>query len=209
MSFYKLYLKRFFDIIFSTLILLVLAIPIAVIAVLNLLLSGSPVFFRQKRVGRYGRLFTVYKFRTMVNRINNDSPVTIGGDSRVTPFGRLMRKFKLDELPQIWNVLKGDMSFVGARPDVPGYMDKLKDRERILLESRPGVTGPATLKYRNEEELLARQADPESYNDDVIYPDKVRINLEYLQRCSFWLDLKIILITIGVFKESPENFWKE
>ena len=124
------------------------------------------------------------------------SSVSVAGESRITPLGAKLRKYKLDELPELWNVLIGDMSFVGPRPDVPGYADKLEGEARAILKLKPGITGPASLKYRNEEEILAQQPDPIKYNDEVIYPDKVRINLEYLRHWSFWLDIKVIVHTI-------------
>ena len=158
-------------------------------------MPGGPVFFTQKRVGRHGKLFTLVKFRTMaVNHAGNS--ISVKGESRITPLGATLRKYKLDELPGLWNVLKDDMSFVGPRPDVPGYADQLTGEERKILKLRPGITGPASMKYANEEEILAQQPDPVKYNDEVIYPDKVRINLEYLKRQSFFLDLKIIVFTV-------------
>lgn len=127
---------------------------------------------------------------------HNGSSVSVAGESRITPLGAVLRKYKLDELPELWNVLIGDMSFVGPRPDVPGYADKLKGDDRDILLLKPGITGPATLKYRNEEELLATQPDPQAYNDNVIYPDKVRINLDYLHTHTILGDIKIIFKTL-------------
>ena len=124
------------------------------------------------------------------------SSVSVAGESRITPLGAKLRKYKLDELPELWNVLKGDMSFVGPRPDIPGYADALVGEDREMLQLRPGITGPATLKYRNEEELLASVEDPQKYNDEVIFPDKVRINRYYLHHYSFWLDIKMIFATV-------------
>ena len=145
----------------------------------------GPVFFVQQRVGRHGKLFKLVKFRTMsVN--HNGGSISVKGESRITPFGKKLRNYKLDELPELWNVLKGEMSFVGPRPDVPGYADKLKGEDRKILLLKPGITGPASMKYTNEEEILAQQEDPVKYNNEVIYPDKVRINLEYLQRRTFF-----------------------
>lgn len=155
----------------------------------------GPVIFKQKRVGRNGRLFTVYKFRSMING-GNWSSVSVAGESRITPLGAKLRRYKLDELPELWNVLIGDMSFVGPRPDVPGYADNLKGNDRKILLLRPGITGPASLKYRNEEDLLAQQADPQKYNDEVIFPDKVRINVYYLEHYSFIKDIEMIVCTI-------------
>lgn len=158
-------------------------------------MPGAPVLFRQKRVGRHGSLFTLVKFRTMTP-VHSGSSVSVAGESRITPLGATLRKYKLDELPKLWNVLRGDMSFVGPRPDVPGYADKLSGADRAILELKPGITGPATLKYRNEEELLASQPDPCRYNDEVIFPDKVKINLSYLSNRSFMGDIRIIMRTL-------------
>lgn len=158
-------------------------------------MPGAPVLFRQSRVGQHGRLFTLVKFRTMVPSHGGDS-VSVAGQSRITPLGRVLRRWKLDELPELWNVLKGDMSFVGPRPNVPGYADRLEGSDRRVLELKPGITCPATLKYRNEEELLAAQENPRDYNDRVIFPDKVRMNLEYLATRTMRGDIAIILQTI-------------
>ncbi len=156
--------------------------------------DGSPLF-KQKRVGKNGKLFTMVKFRTM-SVSHSGSSVSVAGEARITPLGAFLRKYKIDELPELWNVLVGDMSFVGPRPDVEGYADKLKGEERKVLELRPGITGPASLKYANEEEILAKVENPKEYNDKVIYPDKVKINLDYYHNHSFIGDLKLILKTI-------------
>lgn len=158
-------------------------------------MPGGPVIFTQKRVGQHGKLFTMYKFRSMTVS-HNGSTVSVKGESRITPLGANLRKYKLDELPELWNVLIGDMSFVGPRPDVLGYADKLEGDDRRMLLLKPGITGPASLKYRNEEELLAEQENPKKYNDEVLFPDKVRINIEYLDNWSFWNDIKIIIYTV-------------
>lgn len=158
-------------------------------------MPGGPVIFTQNRVGQHGKLFTMYKFRSMTVS-HNGSTVSVKGESRITPLGANLRKYKLDELPELWNVLIGDMSFVGPRPDVPGYADKLEGDDRRMLLLKPGITGPASLKYRNEEELLAEQENPKKYNDEVLFPDKVRINIEYLDNWSFWNDIKIIIYTV-------------
>jgi len=156
--------------------------------------DGSP-FFKQKRVGFNGKLFTMVKFRTMSVR-HGGSSVSIAGEARITPLGAVLRKYKLDELPGLWNVLIGDMSLVGPRPDVPGYADQLKGEDRNILKLRPGITGTASLKYANEEEILAKVNDPIKYNDEVIFPDKVRINLDYYYNHSFFGDIKIICNTV-------------
>lgn len=158
-------------------------------------MSGGSAIFKQKRVGQHGKLFTMYKFRTMIIS-HSGSSVSVKGESRITPLGAKLRKYKLDELPELWNVLIGDMSFVGPRPDVPGYADKVEGESRRILLLKPGITGPASLKYRNEEDLLAEQEDPEKYNDEVLFPDKVKINIEYLDNWSFWNDMKIIIYTV-------------
>ncbi len=159
------------------------------------MMSDGPVIFKQNRVGQFGNLFTLYKFRTM-NINHSGSSVSIKGESRITPLGEKLRKYKIDELPGLWNILKGDMSFVGPRPDVPGFADKLIGNARKILEMKPGLTGPASLKYANEEEILANQEDPIKYNTEVIWPDKIRINLKYYEKRNFLLDLKIIFYTL-------------
>lgn len=175
---------------------LIVLLPLFILLALAVRLSSpGPVLFRQKRVGRYGRPFTLVKFRTM--RINDGAnTVTAGNDERITRTGLFLRRWKLDELPELYNVLAGDMSFVGPRPDVPGYADRLTGDDRRILDLRPGITGPASLKYYDEEEILARVEDPREYNDRVIYPDKVRINLDYLENRSFIGDLKILVKTV-------------
>lgn len=188
--------KRVFDAVAASLGLLILALPLGIIALLVRLASGSPVLFRQERVGKAGRIFHLLKFRTMRVRAQPDSPVTVCGDERITPLGRLLRRHKLDEWPQLWNVLVGEMSLVGPRPDVPGYGDKLEGEARRLLSLRPGLTGPASLAYRNEEEILAQVDDPVRYNNEVIYPHKVRLNLVYLEECSLSRDLYYLVKTI-------------
>lgn len=179
----------FFGIVLLSPILIVISILIRV-----KMPSGS-IIFKQKRIGQHGKLFTMYKFRSMTVN-HSGSSISVKGESRITPLGAKLRKYKLDELPELWNVLIGDMSFVGPRPDVPGYADKLEGEDRRILLLKPGITGPASLKYRNEEELLAQQEDPQKYNDEVLFPDKVRINIEYLDNWSFWNDVKIIIYTI-------------
>ena len=158
-------------------------------------MPGGPIIFKQQRVGQYGKLFTMYKFRSMLVH-HSGSSVSVAGESRITPLGAKLRKYKLDELPELWNVLIGDMSFVGPRPDVPGYADALAGEDREVLKLKPGITGPASLKYRDEEELLAKQDDPIRYNNEVIFPDKVRINRYYLHHYSFVKDIQLIVCTV-------------
>jgi len=188
--------KRILDLAIALPGSLVLAVPAAVVSLLIRIADGSPVLFAQLRVGRHGRLFRLLKFRTMKASSRDETTVTIAGDRRVTRLGTLLRRLKLDELPQLVNVLKGDMSFVGPRPDVPGYLDGLAGDDAVLLELRPGITGPATLVFRNEEELLAEVADPVEYNDRVLYPAKVRINLRYVSEISLLGDLRWMAMTL-------------
>lgn len=189
-------LKYLFDRIVSFVGLLFLWPILIIVAILiRKKMPGGPVLFKQKRVGRNGRLFTMVKFRSMTVS-HSGSSVSVAGESRITPLGAKLRQYKLDELPELWNVLTGDMSFVGPRPDVPGYADKLEGNDRRILQLRPGITGPASLKYRNEEELLAQVDNPQEYNDTVIYPDKIRINLYYLDHYSFMKDIQMIVCTV-------------
>lgn len=189
-------LKFIFDRLMAFIGMLILWPVLLMVAFLiRIKMPGGPVFFKQKRVGRNGKLFTMYKFRSMTVG-HGGSFVSIAGESRITPLGAKLRHYKLDELPELWNVLIGDMSFVGPRPDVPGYADQLKGREREVLKLRPGITGPASLKYRDEEDLLAKQPNPQEYNDEVIFPDKVRLNLYYLHHYSFIKDIEMIFCTV-------------
>lgn len=194
-NFYLTYVKRPFDFLLALLGLFFLSPLIVGLSVWVYLKEGAPVFFLQERVGQYGRLFKVVKFRTM-SLSNDTNPITVSNDSRITPLGAFLRRYKLDELPQLLNVLKGEMSFVGPRPDVPGYADKLEGEERAILFLRPGITGPATLAFRNEEELLSKVSDPKRYNNEVIFPRKVQLNLQYLRQVSLFYDLKIIFATV-------------
>ena len=209
--------KWLFDRVVSLLGLLILWPVLLIVALLvKIKMPGGPAFFVQKRVGKDGKLFNCHKFRTMTVK-HNGSTVSVAGDSRITPFGATLRHYKIDELPGLWDVLRGKMSFVGPRPDVPGYADQLQGDKRRMLELRPGITGPASLKYRDEEELLAdvrnkmkegrylpqEQIDSMKdqelavwYNDHVIYPDKVRINLYYLDNYSFLKDIQMVICTV-------------
>ena len=153
--------------------------------------------FKQERIGQYGKRFNIYKIRTMIETCDEiATSITTANDERILPFGKWLRKTKLDVLFELVNVLKGEMSFVGPRPDVPGYADLLQGSDRKILELKPGITGPASLKYINEEEILANVENPKQYNDEVIYPDKVKINLDYYHNRTFWGDIRIIFKTI-------------
>jgi lipopolysaccharide/colanic/teichoic acid biosynthesis glycosyltransferase len=222
-------LKWIFDRVVSFIGLFFLWAVLLIVAILvKVKMPGGPAFFVQKRVGKGGKLFNCHKFRTMIpvkhaegsNAKKGDkewSSVSVAGDNRITPFGAKLRHWKLDELPGLWDVLIGNMSFVGPRPDVPGYADKLQGDDRDVLKLRPGITGPATLKYRLEDEMLAdvrrlmsegrclpqeqidKMSDQELavwYNDNVIYPDKVRLNCYYYRHYSFIKDIQMILCTV-------------
>ena len=220
-------LKWIFDRVVALIGLLVLWPVLVIVAILiKTKMPGGPAFFVQKRVGKDGKLFDCHKFRTMIPVKNAEgsnakkgdkgwSTVSVAGDSRITPLGAKLRHWKLDELPGLWDVLIGNMSFVGPRPDVPGYADKLQGDERDVLKLRPGITGPATLKYRLEDEYLSnaralvanlnvnldidKMTDQELavwYNDNVIYPDKVRLNCYYYRHYSFIKDIQMIICTV-------------
>lgn len=166
----------------------------------------GPVLFRQTRIGFGGRPFTIYKFRSMkVNR--SKVSITLSNDKRITPLGRFLRKSKIDELPQLWNILRGDMSVVGPRPDVPGYSDKLQGGDQLLWTVRPGLTGLDSISYPNEESILDQQPDPQKYYDEVLWPDKVRLNLAYIKNRSFVMDIAIILFTL--LQKKPLEKWVE
>ena len=203
-------LKFVFDRVVALIGLLFLWPVLVIVAILvKVKMPGGPAFFVQKRVGKDGRLFNCHKFRTMTVK-HNGSTVSVAGDSRITPLGAKLRHWKLDELPGLWDVLIGDMSFVGPRPDVPGYADKLVGDDRDVLKLRPGITGPATLKYRLEDEMISEyvaqkqkegdmrpmQEIAVEYNDTVIYPDKVRLNCYYYHHYSFIKDIQMIFCTV-------------
>lgn len=214
-----MFLKFIFDRVVAAIGLLFLWPLLVVVAILiKIKMPGGPAFFVQKRVGKGGKLFNCHKFRTMTVK-HNGSTVSVAGDSRITPFGAKLRHYKIDELPGLWDVLIGNMSFVGPRPDVPGYADKLTGADRDVLKLRPGITGPATLKYRLEDEMIAEfiakikvqgskvqglevpldVTDQELavwYNDNVIYPDKVRLNCYYYRNYSFIKDIQMIVCTV-------------
>ena len=219
-------LKWIFDRVVALIGLLLLWPVLLIVTIMvKLKMPGGPAFFCQKRVGKDGKLFTCHKFRSMTmapatcsspkgDDEDSWSSVSVAGDSRITPLGAKLRHYKIDELPELWDVLIGNMSFVGPRPDVPGYADRLKGADRDVLKLRPGITGPATLKYRLEDEMISeyvkkRQAEGDSrpmqeiaieYNDNVIYPDKVRLNCYYFHHYSFRKDIEMIFATVLGFK---------
>lgn len=206
----RMILKWLFDRLASLCGLLIIWPLIVVVAIMvKVKMPGGPAFFCQKRVGKDGKLFTCHKFRTMTMN-HNGSSISVAGDSRITPFGAKLRHYKIDELPELWDVLIGNMSIVGPRPDVPGYADLLQGDGRVVLELRPGITGPATLKYRLEDEMIAgyvasqqekgdtrdAQEIAVEFNDTVIYPDKVRLNKYYYENYSFFKDIEMIFATV-------------
>lgn len=207
-------LKYIFDRLVALIGLLILWPVLVIVAIMvKVKMPGGPAFFVQKRVGKDGKLFSCHKFRSMTVK-HSGSSVSVAGDSRITPFGATLRHYKLDELPGLWDVLIGNMSFVGPRPDVPGYADKLEGDDRDVLKLRPGITGPATLKYRLEDEMISeyvaqKQKEGDNrpaqdiaveYNDNVIYPDKVRLNCYYYRHYSFIKDIQMIFATVLGFK---------
>jgi lipopolysaccharide/colanic/teichoic acid biosynthesis glycosyltransferase len=196
--------KRAMDVVLAAVCLVCLSPVIAVGWLVATLETRANGVFRQTRIGREGRPFTVLKMRTMRVVDGETSTVTALGDDRITRSGAAMRALKIDELPQLVNVLRGEMSLVGPRPDVPGFADSLVGADRIVLSVRPGITGPAALAYRHEEALLAVAEDPEAYNRDIIWPDKVRINRDYVEHYSLLTDVRCLVATVGsVFGSSP------
>lgn len=188
--------KRTFDLVFSLLGIFLTGWIILIAWIVASWETKSNGLFMQERVGREGKLFRVFKIKTMMQVPGIDTTVTTSGDQRITRSGTFFRKSKIDELPQFFNVLFGSMSFVGPRPDVAGFADRLEGENRLILSVRPGITGPASLKYRDEEEILAQQDNPQKYNREVIWPDKVKINLDYVKHWSFTRDIGYILKTI-------------
>ena len=190
------FLKRLFDVIVSCFGLVFFWWLVLIAFIIATYATKSNGFFMQKRVGKDGKFFFILKIKTMKKVAGVDATITTSNDVRIIKSGAFFRKTKIDELPQLWNVLIGQMSFVGPRPDVPGYADRLQGIDRKILSIRPGITGPAQLAYRDEEDILAAQNDPVKYNDEVIWPDKVKINLDYVANHSFFKDLYYIWKTI-------------
>ena len=190
-------IKHLFDKIAALCGIILLSPFMLIIFIIHkIVMTKGSFIFKQERIGQYGKKFYIYKIRTMTENDGSNIFVTTANDERILPFGRWLRKTKIDEIVELINVLKGEMSFVGPRPDVPGYADLLQGSDRKILELKPGITGPASLKYINEEEILAQVENPQQYNDEVIYPDKVKINLDYYHNRTFWGDIKIIFKTI-------------
>lgn len=193
-----MFIKYLFDKISALAGIIIMSPFMLIIFIIHkIVMDRGHFFYLQERIGKDGKRFMIYKIRTMKQGSDtNNMFVTTSNDDRVMPFGKWLRKTKLDEIVELINVLKGDMSLVGPRPDIPGYADMLTGSDRVILELKPGITGPASLKYINEEDLLAKVDNPQQYNDEVIFPDKVRINVDYYHNRTFWGDVKIILKTI-------------
>ncbi len=190
-------IKYIFDRFFSLILLVVLSPFLLVIYILHKIKMPKGSFvYRQVRVGKDGKPFRIFKMRTLCDNSEAKGSVTTADDVRILPFGRWLRETKVDTFLELINILIGDMSFVGPRPDVPGYADKLEGDDRIILKMRPGLTGPASIKYRHEDKILAQQSDPKKYNDEVIWPDKVKINKEYYENWSVWRDISILWHTV-------------
>lgn len=192
--------KRAFDLFWSLLGLVVLFPLLALVAILVKLEDGGPVFFRQVRIGRRGRPFRIWKFRTMVvDAERHGRAITVGQDPRITRIGLHLRNTKLDEIPQLLNVAAGEMSLVGPRPEVPRYVELYSEPQRAILALRPGITDLASIKYRNESDILAEADDPDETYIQKLLPDKIRINLAYASRAGLWSDFLVILATLGLF----------
>lgn len=192
-----LFFKRFFDIIFALILTVILAVPMAVVAVLVKIDSEGPVFFRQRRVTSGGKIFRIFKFRTMcINDNSKNSQVTSGSDSRITKVGHVLRKFRLDEMPQLFNVLAGDMTFVGTRPEVERYVEKYTPEMYATLLTPAGITSMTSIQFRNEEEILEKADDVEKAYIEEVLPQKMKINLDYMERFNFFYDFYVMLLTV-------------
>ncbi len=193
----SLVLKRFFDIFFALILTVILAVPMIFVAIIVKKDSEGPVFFRQERITSYGRVFKIFKFRTMyVNNDKENSQVTSGSDSRITSSGRFLRKYRLDELPQVFNVLSGDMSFVGTRPEVPRYVEKYSPEMYATLLMPAGITSMTSVKYKDEETILEKAQDVEKTYVEQILPQKMKFNLEYLEKFNIFYDMYVAVMTV-------------
>jgi len=198
-------MKRPFDLLFSSIGLLLLQPLFVITAIMIKVDSPGPILFRQERMGRNFRRFKIYKFRTMVVDAEKEGlRITSGGDRRVTKVGKMLRKFKIDELPQLFNVLKGDMSLVGPRPEVEEYVTLYEEDYREILKRRPGITDVSSIIFREEEAVLKNQADPEEYYKKILLPEKIRLAKEYMGKSSFSYDLKLVLNTLHRILSPPD-----
>ena len=205
-DFYANHGKRALDLLSATSGLILLSPMLALMACCIKLTSRGPVFYRQVRLGKGGRQFQILKFRSMFEDASiKGSRITVAGDARVTPVGRFLRRHKIDEIPQLWNVVRGDMSLVGPRPELPDYVAEYTPEQRVVLSVQPGITDPASLAYRHEEEILAEHEDPDQYYRTRILPDKLARNIAYLQKITLRSDLRIIASTISTSFLSSGN----
>ena len=190
-------IKYIFDRVFSLILLVLLSPVLLVIFILyKIKMPNVGFLYRQVRIGKDGKPFRIFKIRTMIDGSDSEGSVSTADDARILPFGKWLRDSKVDTFLELINILIGDMSFVGPRPDVPGYADRLEGDDRIILKMRPGLTGPASIKYRHEDRILAQQPDPLRYNDEVLWPDKVKINKEYYEKWSIWRDILVMWRTV-------------
>jgi lipopolysaccharide/colanic/teichoic acid biosynthesis glycosyltransferase len=203
-SFYARYGKRWLDTALAVCGLILLLPLMSIIGVAIYIFSGRPVVFAQTRVGLGGRHFRILKFRTMVLGAEQAGTATVAHDFRITSIGRVLRRWKLDEVLQLWNVLIGEMSFVGPRADVPEVMNLLSGKERVLLRLRPGITGPATLMFHDEERILWQQPDPEQFSRETLFPAKVKLNLKYVEQISLLTDLSYVGKTVSLILAHPK-----
>lgn len=205
--------KRCFDLFFSILGVIILLPFIIIIGILIKLTSDGPILFKQIRVTKDGKLFNIYKFRTMKNNSEGNKQITVGNDSRITSIGRMLRKTKLDELPQLFNVIKGEMSLVGPRPEVPKYVELYTEEQKNILKVRAGITDYASIYFSNESELLGKAKDPDKYYIEKIMPYKIKLNQKYIENMGITTDIKIIFLTIfkvmGLVKEDTKEFEEE
>ncbi len=188
--------KILFDYTMAVILLALLGWIIAILLIISFADTKEWGFYTQERIGKKGKTFKIFKIRTMIKQSENQEYITTISDARITHLGKKIRKYKLDELPQLFNILLGDMSFVGPRPDVKGYADELKGSDLIILSVKPGITSLASIKYRNEEILLSKVENPKKYNDEVIWPDKIKMNKEYVLNWTFKKDLIILYKTL-------------
>lgn len=201
------WMKRALDLVIASIGLVILSPLLLVVAVVIFIDDGSPVLFRQERIGRHGKPFHILKFRSMgVDAERIGGQITVGNDPRITRIGQFLRRSKIDELPQLINVVRGEMSLVGPRPEVPKYVALYTPEERHVLSITPGITDPASIKYRHESEILARSSDPEQMYIEVVMPEKIRLNLEYAKEATVWTDFQILLSTLwSLVKDHDRN----
>ena len=189
-------IKRILDLFIAIPLFIFLSVPMFFFVLFASLSTKCFGLFSQERVGRYGEVFRILKIRSMHAHDENKSPISVLNLNRITPFGRFLRKYNIDEWPQVLNVIKGEMSMVGPRPDVAGYADSLEGEDRIVLCVKPGITGPASIAFRNEEDILVKQKNPKQYNDEIIWPTKVELNKQYILNWSLWTDIKYLIKTL-------------